>query len=497
MFTLVILAIVVVVASRLFRSWRNPWVSYPPGPRGLPAIGNGLQIPVTRQWIKFSEWAKEYGPIFHLSIGPQHLIVLNTPEVVEDLFVKQNKTFSDRVSPYVAAEIVSGGQKIIYSSADSPEFKVTHRVYHQALNKTASRVYRPIQQLESAVLLKELLSHVDDYTEVRVYGDGNEHDVPDRHWFNHVRRMSLSIARTIVYGERVVESFNNPVTTGFYETVSDITRISLPGAFLVDTFPILKALPNLLAPWRAMANEMHAKHSSQYLSYLQSARNDLLNLNASERRPGNLVQDYLRARTEAGQGSGLMGYELPGQGLTEEGWMRDEMLANAAASLLEAAAETTAGTVCSFVLAMVGNPRVVKKAQEELDRIVGRDRLPSFEDEDRLPYVVACMKETVRCRPAAPLAIPHCVSEDTTYKGYFIPQGAAVFGNIWALQMDEKRFPEPTQFKPERWLNSSSDGALGETKPVRLHGGPERDRDKARSEMHAKIIRECGVVGTV
>ncbi|KAJ8090227.1 hypothetical protein PM082_018823 [Marasmius tenuissimus] len=242
----------------------------------------------------------------------------------------------------------------------------------------------------------------------------------------------------------------------------------------VDTFPILKALPDFLAPWRALANEMHARHASQYLSYLHSARDDLLNPTANERRPGNLVQDYLRARAEVGQDSGPSGYELPGQGLTEDSWMRDEMLANAAASLLEAASETTAGTLCSFVLAMAGNPGVVKKAQEELDRIVGCDRLPSFEDEGRLPYVAACMKETVRCRPAAPLAIPHCVSEDTTYKGYFIPKGAAVFGNIWALQMDEKRFPEPRQFKPERWLNSSDGG----TKPVRLRGGPERDRDK-------------------
>ncbi|KAJ8090226.1 hypothetical protein PM082_018822 [Marasmius tenuissimus] len=216
MFTLVILA-VVVITSRLFGFWGNPRVPYPPGPRGLPVIGNGLQIPVTRQWIKFSKWAKEYGPVFHLSVGPQHLIVLNTPEAVEDLFVRQNKTFSDRLSPYVAAEIVSGGQKIIYSPADSPEFKVLHKVYHHALNKTASRVYRPIQQLESAVLLKELLSHVDEcpWPEVRVYVDGNEHDVPNGHWFNHVRRMSLSIARTIVYGERVVESFNNLITTGF------------------------------------------------------------------------------------------------------------------------------------------------------------------------------------------------------------------------------------------------------------------------------------------
>ena len=75
-----------------------------------------------------------------------------------------------------------------------------HKVYHQALNKTASRVYRPIQQLESAVLLQDLLEHVEDGVEFDLHGDENEHDIPDGHWYSHVRRMvGINLSTINVY----------------------------------------------------------------------------------------------------------------------------------------------------------------------------------------------------------------------------------------------------------------------------------------------------------
>ena len=80
--------------------------------------------------------------------------------------------------------------------------------------------------------------------------------------------------------------------------------------------------------------------------------------------------------------------------------------------------------------AMLHNPAAARKAQEELDRVVGRGRLPAFADESSLPYVCAWLKELNRWHPVVPLAVPHSVTEDDVYEGFLIPKGATVFGNL-------------------------------------------------------------------
>ena len=101
---------------------------------------------------------------------------------------------------------------------------------------------------------------------------------------------------------------------------------------------------------------------------------------------------------------------------------------------------------------MVLHPTEQKKAQAELDAVVGTDRLPEFSDEDSLPYVTAVLKETLRWLPVAPQAIAHCTNADDEYNGYFIPKGTTVIGNSWAILHDEERYPEPFKYVPERFL---------------------------------------------
>lgn len=82
-------------------------------------------------------------------------------------------------------------------------------------------------------------------------------------------------------------------------------------------------------------------------------------------------------------------------------------------------------------MAMAINPHVVTKAQEELDRIVGSERLPDFSDEEKLPYISAITKELLRWGCPFPIGIPKRVMENDIYRGYLIPAGANIIENIW------------------------------------------------------------------
>lgn len=76
-------------------------------------------------------------------------------------------------------------------------------------------------------------------------------------------------------------------------------------------------------------------------------------------------------------------------------------------------------------------PDVQRKAQQELDAVLGGDRLPQCEDRDNLPYVNALVKEVFRWHPVAPMGVPHVSTEDDICEGYFIPKGSSILTNIW------------------------------------------------------------------
>lgn len=123
--------------------------------------------------------------------------------------------------------------------------------------------------------------------------------------------------------------------------------------------------------------------------------------------------------------------------------------------------ETTSTTLKWWALAMVAFPEAQRRAQAELDAVVGRARLPTFSDAPRLPYVRAIIKEVLRWRPAIERGAPHKAAEDDRYEGMFIPKGATCMANIWHCNHDRAIFGDDADdFKPERYLDVKREEVL-------------------------------------
>lgn len=123
------------------------------------------------------------------------------------------------------------------------------------------------------------------------------------------------------------------------------------------------------------------------------------------------------------------------------------------ASSFGAGIDTTFKTLLVFLLAMLHHPNAMKKAQAELDAVVGSERMPEFDDKAHLPYVNALISEVTRWRPVAVLGgAPHATTTDDYYEGMFIPKGSTVFANVYAIMRDPEVFPNPDAFLPERFL---------------------------------------------
>ncbi|CDO71681.1 hypothetical protein BN946_scf184915.g25 [Trametes cinnabarina] len=138
----------------------------------------------------------------------------------------------------------------------------------------------------------------------------------------------------------------------------------------------------------------------------------------------------------------------------------EELVKNVGLVAYEAGSDTSFSTLLGFFLAMCHYPEVQRKAQAELDAVVGPHRLPDFGDRDALPYINAVIKEALRWHIVLPLGLPHRTVQDDEIDGYFLPAGTILIPNTWAMMQDADAYDKPREFYPDRFIR---DGKLDTT----------------------------------
>lgn len=125
--------------------------------------------------------------------------------------------------------------------------------------------------------------------------------------------------------------------------------------------------------------------------------------------------------------------------------------------LLIASMDTSSTTIDWILTELLRHPNVMKKVQNELEQVIGKNRMVEESDLESLEYLDMVIKESNRLHPAAPLLLPHESIEDCTVDGFHIPKGSRVLINIWAIGRDPDTWVEPEKFKPERFQGSNID----------------------------------------
>lgn len=277
-------------------------------------------------------------------------------------------------------------------------------------------------------------------------------DSPDD-FFESIRRYSYSLGTTLIYGWRTPTS-KDPRAAKLFEQLNELQEVLTTGAAAVlDAFPIVRYLPDWLLPIKAQAYEALQLGDKFHMSNWQNVKRNI----ADETINPCLSVGLIKAE--------------------EKKELSEAEAAYTAGNILEGAGETTTQTLYAFVQAMILFPEVQAKAQAEIDRVVGPDRLPTMQDAPNMPYIRRCVKELVRWFPAGPTgAMPHATTKDDEYMGYFIPKGAAVMLNVWAISTDATRFPEPRRFNPDRFSDESDHISMAESA---AHPDPSK-RDTVR-----------------
>ncbi|TFK32108.1 cytochrome P450 [Crucibulum laeve] len=382
----------------------------PPGPLGLPWIGNRHELPAIKPWKKFAEWSKRYGPVTSIFLGSTPVIILGTAQPAWDLLEKRSDIYSSRPRFVVAGEILSDNNRGLMLPNNEP-WRRWRKVLHSGFHAKKAESYTNIQSLESKLLMQQILDDPKNYE-------------------RHLQRYAASVVVSVSYGKRI-DSVDEWIVKENMESMDYLTSVNIPGKYIVESWPWLLKLPRSLQ-WFRKEPEIRRQRDVNFLMYLL---NDVKN-----RMKNGTVPDCLTAQTISNM---------------DKLGMKEIEVAYAVSSPFGAGIETTAGTLTIFILAMLHFPEVLKKAQKELDSVIGFDRMPEFDDKESLPYIRAIVNETLRWRPVPILGgTPHAAISDDVYNEMFIPKGATVFANFHGIMQDPGMFPDPESFLPERFIDS-------------------------------------------
>ncbi|KAJ7639248.1 cytochrome P450 [Roridomyces roridus] len=388
---------------------------FPPGPKGTFLLGNALDLPPSKPWITFAEWATTYGPIVHLSVFGKHIIVLNDLKYATDMLDKKSRIYSNR------PRLVMGGELVGYDQSPGliqfgKKWSEQRRMMAQVLG-TRSKVETTCgPPLETAIhsFLHDILQ------------------TPNM-WREHGFRFAGAIVLNVTFGYQLKDE-NDPLLKLIDVAMKQFSELTGVNAFAVDTFPFLRYVPEWFpgAGWK--------KKIIPYRAALQASLDTPL--------------DWVKKQIEMGKSMPSMVSDL--LSCHEYTAEEEDVLKLAASGVWGGGSETTAAVIETFFLAMVLHPDAQRKAQMELNNVLGPSTAPRSADRARLPFVEALILEVFRKYTMVPLGLPHAAAEDDVHNGYFIPKDTIIMANTWLFFRDPKIYSDPEAFRPERFIKTAT-----------------------------------------
>ncbi|XP_062903935.1 cytochrome P450 2K6-like [Mobula hypostoma] len=404
--------LVILVLMLLVREQKRSAPRYPPGPKGLPVIGNLHQVDLRKLHLSLQELSKIYGPIFSLRLGLERAVVLSGYEVVKDALVNRAEEFMGRHQNRMTQKIRKN-HGIIFAEGES--WKQMRRFTISTLRDFGMGK----RSIEERIL--EEVSHLRDLFQ-SFEGRPFDTTIP----------MNCTIANiicTIVLGKRFT-----------YEDETFVTLINLvnenfqlvasPLVQLWNSFPALDIFPG---SHHKVLNNIRKVH-------------DLLRYFLKKNRQG-LEEECLRSFTDVFM---LRQEEEAGKPGTH---FHEDNLLITTSDLFVAGMETTSTTLRWGLMLMAIRPEIQKKVQEELDAVIGREREPRLDDRRHLPYTDAVIHETQRFANIVPLNLPHRTTTDVSFRGFLIPKGTHIIPSLTSVMRDKSQWERPEEFHPAHFLD--------------------------------------------
>lgn len=391
--------------------------NFPPGLPMLPLIGSMpfTRGPITRSFI--NSLRKKYGDLASFAILNARIVLVSNVKTIKEVF-SQAKT-AGRPELFIITvrnNLLTDGRHsalgILGSSGElwheQRRFVLRH-LRDLGFGKTS---LEPLMILE----VKELMDHI---------AKQKDSPIVMQRFFN---RSIINVIWAMVMGKRY--SYDDAKLATLLKTFiapADINFLSplhfIPGALTLA--PYLPILKDDVKPFKNVTNFIRTE--------LEEFQRD-----ETAKKSDCLTSLYLREIEEHKD---------------KPSFFHFDQLVSVIFEMFVAGSETTSSTLAMAVYLLAKHPEIQKRVHEELDRVVGRDQLPSFSQMDQLPYTLATIHEVQRTFKLVPFSLPHSVMEDITVNGYNIPKGTILIANMEDCLKDPALWKNSNEFDPRNFLD--------------------------------------------
>ncbi|XP_011070156.1 flavonoid 3'-monooxygenase-like [Sesamum indicum] len=407
----------------LFTKSGNKTAPTPPGPWGLPIVGF---LPFLRpdMHIQFNELARQYGPIYRLRLGTKLCTVISSPSLIKEIVRDHDTIFANRDGT-VAGRIGSyNGNDIAFCPYDS-SWRMRRKLFvHDMLSNRSLDATFNLRKDEVRKAIRNIYTKINTPVKILELASG----------------ISLNAMMNMVWGSTIEGERKDKI--GAAVTPLVVRSVDLLGVLNVsDYVPALARFD------------------------IQGVEKEMSNLT---QRFGEIVEDIINERTKISSGKVggggnknggrvdllqmLMEFSEKQDVKTEFGKTQIKAMVT---NIILGGIDTLAATIEWAMDEFMRNPKVMEKAYNELNEVVGLNNLVEEFHISKLVYLEAVIKETLRKHPVGSL-LPRISSQSCIVGGYSIPKDSTVILNIWSTQRDPLAWDNPLEFMPERFLDNSA-----------------------------------------
>ncbi|KAL5579578.1 hypothetical protein UlMin_012020 [Ulmus minor] len=405
----------------LSRRLRSRKVKLPPGPKAWPIIGN-LNLIGSLPHRSIHELSQKDGPIMQLQFGSFPVVVGSSVEMAKAFLKTHDVVFASRPRTAVGKYITYNYSNITWSPY-GPYWRQGRKMFLMELfNNRRLDSYEHIRREEVKNLLKEL------------FGSSKSPIVLK----DNLSTLSLNVISRMALGKKYTDETENGIVSPqeFRKMLDELFLLSgvlnigdsIPWIDFLDLQGYIKRMKALRKKFDLFLEHVLDEHNERRKAVKDYVAKDMVDVLLQ------LADDpHLEVKLDR---HGVKAFTL---------------------DLIAGGTESSAVTVEWAISELLRKPEIVKKATEELDRVIGRDKWVEEKDIINLPYVDAIVKETMRLHPVVPMLVPRFSREDTQIVGYDIPKGTRVLVNIWTIGRDPSLWDQPNEFFPERFVGKNID----------------------------------------